>query len=150
MENEQIINPVNILLIDNCPEDIAVIQDAFNKSEKISELNIIANPSEARKYLHKEDYYIDAVTPQIIILEINVLKNTGNALLREIKNDERIKNIPVLIIAASENEEDVTDTYDLYANCFIAKPVNSSEFAHTLDVLINFWLNIVKLPNVAY
>jgi two-component system, chemotaxis family, response regulator Rcp1 len=150
MDNEQIINPVNVLLIDNCADDIAIIQDAFNKSEKISELNIIANPEEARKFLHKEDDYCDVMTPQIIILEINILKNTDNALLREIKNDDRIKNIPVLIIAASENEEDILNTYDLYANCFIAKPVNSSEFAHTLDVLINFWLNIVKLPNTAY
>ncbi|MBN1410082.1 MAG: response regulator [Spirochaetales bacterium] len=150
MSSSNIVNPVNVLLIDNCAEDISIIQDAFNKSEKISELNIIANPDEALKFLYKEDDYNDVTTPQIVILDINILKNTHNLLLKEIKNDDRLKNIPVLIIADNENEEDIINTYDLYANCFIQKPVDSSDFAHTLDVLINFWLNVVKLPHATY
>lgn len=142
------IKTVEILLIEDSLGDVTLTKKALNKSKLINNLNVVADGEEAIAYLHKERQYRNAVRPDLILLDLNLPKKSGQEVLREIKSDKDLKRIPVVILTTSKNERDIIESYDGYANCYITKPVDLSKFQEIVSNIEIFWFSIVVLPSV--
>jgi len=135
------LEPINVLLIEDNPGDIRLIQESLKENKFFAELTVISDGEEAINYLNKNDDY-----PDIILLDLNLPKKDGREILIEIKNNETLKSIPVVVLTSSSAEEDISKSYQNYANCFISKPVDLDNFIRVIKSIENFWLTIVKLP----
>jgi two-component system, chemotaxis family, response regulator Rcp1 len=138
---------VNILLIEDNPGDIRLIQEILKGRNPAPELFVIKDGEQALNYLYKKNGFENAAIPNLIILDLNMPKKDGREVLQQIKKDNLLKRIPVVVFSSSESEKDIKMTYDLYANCYIVKPFDFNEFTAVVDSIQNFWLNVVKLPN---
>jgi two-component system response regulator len=96
--------------------------------------------------LRKEGKYVDAVRPDLILLDLNLPKKDGREVLTEIKSDENLRNIPVVVLTTSKAEQDILKAYSLHANCYITKPVDLDQFISVVESIEDFWFSIVKLP----
>ena len=150
MTNNTIVEPIDILLVEDNPGDVRLTTEALKKCKIHNNLFVVKDGVEAMSFLHKEAKYADAVTPDIIFLDLNLPKKDGREVLEEIKADEKLKKIPVVILTTSQNEEDILKAYDLHANCFITKPVGFEQFTKIVAAIDNFWFSIVKLPGKNY
>lgn len=137
---------VDILLVEDNPADIRLTMEAFKDGKFLNSINVVTDGEEALHYLGKKGKHSNAARPDLILLDINLPKKDGKEVLREIKNDENLKSIPVIILTTSKAEEDVLRTYNLHANCFITKPVELDKFLQVIKSIEDFWLTIVKLP----
>ncbi len=97
-------------------------------------------------FLRREGNYADAVTPDLVLLDLNLPKKDGREVLAEIKGDKDLRRIPIVILTTSQAEEDVMKTYDLHANCYVTKPVDMDQFVKIVKSLNNFWFEMVTLP----
>jgi len=147
MENFKI---VDILLIEDNPGDARLAKEALKDSKIKNKIHIASNGVEATDFLFKRNDYKDAPRPDLIILDLNLPKKDGREVLAEIKEDENLKRIPVVILTISKAEEDILKTYNLHANCYITKPLNLDKFMEVVKSIEDFWLTIVKLPNHKY
>jgi chemotaxis family two-component system response regulator Rcp1 len=138
--------PINILLVEDNEGDIYLTVEAFKDGKFKNQINVVRNGEEAIQYLFKEGTYSDAVTPDLILLDINLPKVDGKEVLRLIKNDETLRSIPVLILTTSSAEKDIIDSYNGHANCYILKPVKLESFLSVVQSIENFWISIVTLP----
>jgi len=109
-------------------------------------LHVAIDGVEAMAFLRREGKYANVPKPDLILLDLNLPKKDGREVLAEIKSDEHLRSIPVVILTTSQAEEDILRTYNLHANCYITKPVNFDRFVEVLRCIENFWLTIVKLP----
>jgi chemotaxis family two-component system response regulator Rcp1 len=139
--------PIEILLVEDNDGDILLTKEAFKESKLHNNLSIVKDGVEAIAFLRRENAYEDSPRPDIILLDLNLPKKSGVEVLNEIKNDEDLKTIPVVILTCSKNEDDIMETYHNRANCYITKPVDFDKFLKVIQSLNNFWLEIVKLPN---
>jgi two-component system, chemotaxis family, response regulator Rcp1 len=137
---------VNILLVEDNPGDILLTLEAFKEVKLKNSIVVVQDGEEALRLLSKEGQYKDAITPDIILLDINLPKVDGKEVLAAIKNDERLKTIPVVMLTTSDSEKDIAESYVNHANCFITKPVDFVKFIEVIKVLENFWITIVQLP----
>ena len=137
-----------ILLVEDNPGDILLTIEAFKECVQKHNITPIKDGVEAVKYLKKQEKYKDAVTPDIILLDLNLPKKDGREVLNEIKADENLKKIPVIILSTSKNENDIIKSYDLNANCYISKPVELENFINIITEIEHFWFNTVKLPGI--
>jgi chemotaxis family two-component system response regulator Rcp1 len=101
---------------------------------------------EAMKFMHRQGSYANAPRVDLILLDLNLPKMDGRKVLAEIKSDDNLKRIPVVILTISRAEEDILKTYNLHANCYIAKPLDLDQFLEVIRSIENFWLTIVQLP----
>jgi two-component system, chemotaxis family, response regulator Rcp1 len=138
--------PVEILLVEDNPGDVRLTVEALKGSKVSNNLSIVRDGAAAMDFLHQEDMYADAKRPDVILLDLNLPKKDGREVLAEIKADENLKTIPVVIMTTSEAEQDILNTYKLYANCYITKPVNLDQFIQVVRSIEEFWFTIVKLP----
>jgi len=138
--------PIEILLIEDNPGDVLLTQTAFKDGRVMNRLNIVRDGEEALHYLKHQGKYVDSPEPGIILLDLNLPKKDGRQVLKEIKEDERLKKIPVIILTTSESEEDVLQAYENHANCYIRKPVDLDRFMEIVRKIEDFWLSVVKLP----
>jgi chemotaxis family two-component system response regulator Rcp1 len=139
-------HPVEILLIEDNPGDVRLTVEALKESKIINNLNVIYDGIEAIKYLKKQGEYKDKPRPELILLDLNLPKKDGREILAEIKQDNDLKRIPVVILTTSNAEEDIIKTYQLHANCYISKPVDIEQFIKIVKAVGDFWFSIVKLP----
>jgi two-component system response regulator len=146
MANGTGVNPIEILLVEDSPADVRLTKEALKDEKLYVNLNVVSDGVEAMAYLHKEGKYAKAVRPDLILLDLNLPKKDGREVLKEIKNDEKLKVIPVVVLTISKAEEDVAKSYDLHANCFITKPIDLNQFSKVVKTIQDFWLTIVKLP----
>jgi CheY-like chemotaxis protein len=137
---------VNILLIEDNLGDIRLIQEVLKESEHKHNLNIVTDGEQAINYLKKEGKHASALTPNLIFLDLNLPKKDGREVLAEIKNNNDLKTIPVVVFSSSEAEKDIQRAYDLHANCYVVKPFDFNQFSRVIQSLQNFWLSVVKLP----
>lgn len=137
---------VNILLVEDNPGDIRLIEESLKQNKFLAELNILRDGEFVMDYLRKKGKYGDAVTPDLILLDLNLPKVDGRQLLYEIKSDEELKIIPVIVLTSSGEEEDVLKSYKLNANCYISKPVDLESFVKVVKSIESFWFTIVRLP----
>lgn len=144
--NLQSLQPVEILLVEDSPTDVLLAQEALEISRIVNTLHIATDGVEAMAYLRKEGKYRDAVRPGLILLDLNLPRMDGREVLAEIKNDEKLKRIPVVVLSTSKSEADVLNAYGLHANCYIVKPVDFAKFADVVQRIENFWFSVVTLP----
>jgi len=144
MENFKIIN---ILLVEDNPGDARLAKEALKEGKVKNQLHIVTDGVEATDFLFKRNDYKDAPRPDLIILDLNLPKKDGREVLAEIKADENLKRIPVVILTISKAEEDILKTYNLHANCYITKPLDLNKFFEVVKSIEDFWLTIVKLPS---
>jgi len=139
-------SPIEILLVEDNPGDIRLTQEVLKEGKVQNQLSIVENGVQALSFLKKEDGYKDAPTPDLILLDLNLPKKDGREVLLDIKNDKKLKKIPVVVLTTSQAEEDILKVYDLNANCYISKPVDLGQFIDVVKSIEEFWLSIVKLP----
>jgi len=144
MENFKIIN---ILLVEDNPGDARLAKEALKEGKVKNQLHIVNNGVAATDFLFKRNDYKDAPRPDLIILDLNLPKKDGREVLAEIKADENLKRIPIVILTTSKTEEDILRTYNLHANCYITKPLDLNKFFEVIKSIEDFWLTVVKLPN---
>jgi two-component system, chemotaxis family, response regulator Rcp1 len=138
--------PIEILLVEDNPADVRLTVEALNEQKVYNNLNTVSDGAEALDYLRKKGKYANAVRPDLILLDLNLPKVDGREVLREIKSDNDLRSIPVVILTVSKSDEDVMRAYNLYANCYITKPVDFEQFMQVVKSVQDFWLSIVKLP----
>jgi len=135
-----------ILLIEDNPGDARLTQEALKDGKMKINLSIVYDGEEGTDFLFKRNKYADAPRPDLIILDLNLPKKNGREVLAEIKNDDSLKMIPVIILTTSKAQEDILKTYNLHANCYITKPIDLTKFFEVVKLIEGFWLTIVKLP----
>lgn len=137
---------VDILLVEDNPGDVRLTEEVLKDAKVLNTLHVVRDGVEALAYLHREGKYADAVRPDLILLDLNLPKKDGRQVLAEIKREPVVKRIPVVILTTSAAEEDILKSYDLYANCYITKPINLEQFVGVVRSIEHFWLSIVRLP----
>ena len=146
MNNGITCKAIQVLLVEDNPGDVRLTLEAFKDGRVINHLNVVEDGEAALAYLRKEGKYASASTPDLVLLDLNLPRKDGREVLMEIKSDENLKRIPVVILTTSTAEQDILKTYDLHANCYINKPVDFDQFLTVVKAIENFWLTIVKLP----
>jgi|ERR1051326_8049314 CheY-like chemotaxis protein len=146
MSEQESSRPINILLVEDNPGDIRLTKEVLKEGKIRNDLNVVMDGEDAVFYLFKKGKFTDAVRPDIILLDLNLPKKDGREVLAEIKADEELKTIPVIVLTTSAAEQDVLNMYEHHANCYIMKPVDFEQFIKVIRSIENFWLNIVKLP----
>lgn len=141
------VNPIEILLVEDNQGDITLTVESFKEGRIANKINVVEDGEEAMLYLRKQGKYSNATTPDIILLDLNLPKKDGREVLHDIKMDQYLKRIPVVILTTSIAENDVLKAYDNYANCYIRKPVDLNKFIEVVQKVEDFWLTIVKLPS---
>jgi len=140
-------SPIDILLVEDNPGDVRLTTEAFKDSKVHNTLHVAIDGVEALAYLRREGKYSAMLRPDVILLDLNLPRKTGIEVLAEIKEDESLRAIPVVILTTSSAEEDIVKSYDLHANCYITKPVELTQFIKIVQSIDNFWFTIVKLPS---
>jgi two-component system, chemotaxis family, response regulator Rcp1 len=140
-------NAVKILLVEDNPGDVRLTQEALKESKMLNELYVTEDGVEALEFLSREGKYTDAPHPDLILLDLNLPKKDGRELLEEIKADENLRRIPVVVLTTSKAQEDIYRMYEQHANCYITKPIDFEQFIEVIKSIDNFWLTIVKLPS---
>ena len=141
------VQAINILLVEDNPGDIELTKEAFQQGKIANNIEVATDGVKAMALLRKEGEFADSLTPDIILLDLNLPKKDGREVLSEIKNDDQLKSIPVIILTTSQADEDVNNAYSNHANCYIRKPVDMDSFMEITHKIEDFWLSIVKLPN---
>jgi CheY-like chemotaxis protein len=137
---------IEILLVEDSPGDVRLTQEALEDGKVLNKLSVVEDGVEAMAFLRREGKYTDASRPDLILLDLNLPKKDGRQVLAEIKVDQNLKRIPVVILTTSKSEEDILKTYDLHANCYITKPVDLEQFITVVRSVQHFWFSVVKLP----
>ncbi len=138
---------VEILLAEDNPGDVRLTVEALKDAKMRNNVSVVEDGAEAMTFLLREGKYADVSRPDVILLDLNLPKKNGFEVLAEIKEDSSLKRIPVVILTTSDSEQDILETYDLHANCYITKPVDLSQFTKVVQTIEDFWLAIVKLPS---
>jgi CheY-like chemotaxis protein len=137
---------IEILLVEDNAGDVRLTMEALKDGKVLNHLSVAQDGEEALAFLHKEGPYANAPCPDLILLDLNLPKKDGREVLLEIKNDEPLKHIPVVVLTTSNADKDILRTYELHANCYITKPVDFEQFTKVVKSIEDFWLTIVKLP----
>ena len=138
--------PIEILLVEDNPGDVRLTKEALKEGKVYSNLHTVKDGVEAMEFLRRQGRYSSVPRPDIILLDLNLPKKDGREVLHEIKTDEVLKRIPVVVLTTSKAEEDVLRTYNLHANCYVTKPVDLEKFIVVVKSIDVFWLTIVTLP----
>ncbi|WKN40417.1 response regulator [Tunicatimonas pelagia] len=137
---------IEVLLVEDSEADAALVEESLEDSKLKVNLHIVQDGVEAVNFLNKQGDYQDVDTPDIIILDLNLPRKDGREVLEEIKGDEHLKRIPVVVLTTSSAEEDIYRSYKLHANCYITKPLDFDQFSRIVASIEDFWFTIVKLP----
>lgn len=137
---------VKVLLIEDNPADARLVKEVFKDFKIDNKLYVVDDGVKAIDFLNHEGEYQDVPVPDLIMLDLNLPRKDGREVLAEIKQDENLKSIPVVILTTSSDKTDIINTYKNHANCFITKPVDFEQFMIVLNSIEDFWLTIVKLP----
>ena len=139
-------SPIEILLVEDNPGDERLTREALKEGKVYSNLHWVKDGVEAIEFLNRRGKYGAAPRPDIILLDLNLPKKDGREVLQDIKADETLKRIPVVVLTTSKAEEDVLKTYNLHANCYVTKPVDLEKFIVVVKSIDVFWLTVVTLP----
>jgi len=140
--------PIEILLVEDNPGDMRLTKEALKEGKVYNNLHWAKDGVEALEFLQREGKFADAPRPDIILLDLNLPRKDGREVLSVIKNDDLLRNIPVVVLSTSEAEEDVLKSYALHANCYVTKPVDLEKFIVVVQSIDKFWLTVVTLPPI--
>lgn len=138
--------PISILLVEDNPGDVLLARVALEKSKFIVSVQVAMDGEEALDILHRRGKFTDAGIPDLILLDLNLPAKSGSEVLADVKSDEELKVIPVIILTTSQAEWDIIQCYKLHANCFVNKPFGFESFDKVVSCIEDFWFNIVRLP----
>jgi CheY-like chemotaxis protein len=146
MNTEEMGKPIEILLVEDNPGDVRLTQEVFKESKIRNKLHVVKDGVEAMDFLRRQGKDADGVRLDLILLDLNLPKKDGREVLAEIKADDDLKRIPVVVLTISKAEEDILRSYSLHANCYLTKPIEFEQFLKLVKYIEEFWLTIVKLP----
>lgn len=147
MTSGKIERPIEILLVEDNPGDVRLTIEALKESKIRNRLHIARDGEEAMDFVRHRGEFTDAPRPDVILLDLNLPRKDGREVLKEIKEDENLKRIPVAVITISSAEEDILKSYNLHANCYIQKPIGIDQFVKVVQSIEDFWFTIVTLPS---
>lgn len=139
--------PIELLLVEDNPGDVRLTQEVLKDGKFLNRISVVDDGVSALRYLRREGKFRDAVRPDMVLLDLNLPGKDGREVLGEMKADPALRRIPVVILTTSNAEVDVLKSYDLYANCYIVKPLDLEQFVKVVRGIEDFWLSIVKLPS---
>ncbi|HLW81451.1 MAG TPA: response regulator [Candidatus Acidoferrales bacterium] len=140
------VQPVDILLVEDNPGDVRLTREALRDGKLLNRLATVSDGQQAMAFLRKQGSYAQAARPDLILLDLNLPRKDGREVLAEVKADEDLRRIPVVIVTGSQAEEDILKTYNMHANCYVTKPVDLAKFVAVVRSVEEFWVHIVKLP----
>jgi len=139
-------NMGNILLVEDNPGDVRLTREALHDAQVHHSMHVAVDGIEAMNFLHRVGEHTGALRPDLILLDLNLPKKDGREVLAEIKRDNHLKSIPVVVLTTSAAEQDIAKSYALHANAYVTKPVDLDQFIEIVQSINNFWLTIVRLP----
>ena len=137
---------IDVLLVEDDVGDVLLIQEAFADNKVRNRLHTVADGVEALQFLRREGPYADAPQPDLVLLDLNLPRMDGREVLAEVKADETLQQIPVVVLTTSKAEEDVLRSYKLHANAYVTKPVDFDRFIDVVRQIDEFFVTVVKLP----
>jgi chemotaxis family two-component system response regulator Rcp1 len=146
MNQESNLRPIEILMVEDSPSDALISREALAYAKVLNHLHVVEDGVRAIAFLRREGLYAQAPRPALILLDLNLPKKDGREVLAEVKADDQLKTIPVVVLTTSRAEEDILRAYGLHANCYITKPVDFVRFAEVVRAIEHFWFTIVSLP----
>ncbi len=138
--------PIEILLVEDNPGDARLAVEALKESKINNSLYHVKDGVEAMDFLRREGGYAGVPVPDLILLDLNLPRKDGREVLEEIKEDDELKLVPVVVLTTSEAERDLVRSYDLHANAYVVKPLDLDRFIEVVQAIEDFWFAIVKLP----
>jgi chemotaxis family two-component system response regulator Rcp1 len=144
--NDLSARPIIILMIEDNPTDVLIAREGLLSAKLLNTLHVADDGMYAMDFLHQRGKHVDAPRPDLILLDLNMPRMNGQEVLTEIKANDKLKNIPVVVLTTSKAEEDISKAYGLHANCYISKPVDFEEFTKVVQTIQAFWFCVVTLP----
>ncbi|HET7488569.1 MAG TPA: response regulator [Acidimicrobiales bacterium] len=138
--------PVEILLVEDDPGDVYITRRALERAKISNTLHTVGDGEAAMRFLRREGEYAGAPSPDLILLDLNLPRMDGRQVLEQVKLDEELRRIPVVVLTTSAAEEDVLRSYDLHANLYVVKPVEADKFLHVVGEIDDFFVTVVRLP----
>ncbi|WP_418771364.1 response regulator [Halorientalis halophila] len=139
-------DPADILLVEDNPGDVRLTREAFTEGGISNTLHVVTDGVEAMAFLEQRGEYADAPRPDVVLLDLNLPRKNGDEVLAEMRADEDLQYLPVIVLTSSEAEEDIVESYELQANAYLTKPVDPEQFIETVRTFKSFWLSVVRLP----
>jgi two-component system, chemotaxis family, response regulator Rcp1 len=146
MPETAMFRPVEILLVEDSPSDALLTREALSGSKLLNKIHTVDNGVDAIAFLRREGSFATATRPDLILLDLNLPMKDGREVLDEIKADNDLKIIPVVVLTSSDAESDILKSYSLHANCYITKPVEFDKFVKVVRTIREFWFAVVSLP----
>ncbi|HLS32363.1 MAG TPA: response regulator [Brevibacterium sp.] len=137
---------IEVLLVEDDPGDVLMTEEAFADHKVANTLNVVADGESAIAYLRKEGEFAEVVTPDLVLLDLNLPRMDGREVLAEIKADPALRRIPVVVLTTSDAEEDILRSYNLHANAYVTKPVDFERFISVVRKIDEFFVSVVRLP----
>jgi CheY-like chemotaxis protein len=137
---------IEILLVEDSPADVLITREALNEAKLLNTIHVAEDGEDAMDFLCRRGKFASAPRPDLILLDLNLPRKNGRELLAEIKADDNLKLIPVVVLTTSSAEEDVLRSYNLHANCYVVKPVEFDSFVKAVQSIQHFWFSVVVLP----
>ena len=144
---ESFVEVIDVLLVEDDPGDVLMTREAFEHHKLRNNLHVVADGVEALQFLRREGEHADAPRPGLVLLDLNLPRMDGREVLAEIKSDESLRSIPVVVLTTSEAEEDILRSYSLHANAYVTKPVDFDRFIDVVRQIDEFFVEVVRLPN---
>lgn len=138
--------PIKILLIEDNPGDVRLTKEALKDSKIHNTLDVVEDGADALAYLRKEGKYANMPTPDLILLDFDLPSVSGREVLEQVKSNQDLRLIPIIVLTVSQSEQDILRAYDLHANAYVNKPIDLDQFISVIRSIENFWFTIVKLP----
>lgn len=138
--------PIEILLVEDNRGDARLAQEALKESKVHNNLHHVMDGVEAMGFLRRGEGYEGVPRPDLVLLDLNMPRKDGREVLAEIKADEDLRLIPVVVLTTSEGERDLVRSYDLHANAYVVKPIDLDRFIEIVQAIEHFWFSVVKLP----
>src|ERR1017187_6415158 len=140
------VRPIEILLVEDSPSDAEFTVEALKEAKVRNHLSLVEDGVQALEFLRRQGKHAGAPRPDLIMLDLNLPRKDGREVLAEIKSDDSLKAIPVVVLTTSRAEQDVLQAYKYHANCYISKPVDFEQFLQVVRSIESFWLMVVTLP----
>ena len=137
----------HILIVEDNPGDVRLMREALRDLKPPVAIHVAGDGEEALRFLRKEGPHAEAPTPGLIFLDYNLPKANSRELLQQIKDDRRMRIIPIAVLTTSDADKDIRDAYELYANCYLRKPVDLDGFFETIRSAAHFWLDVAYRPS---
>lgn len=137
---------MEILLVEDNPADVRLMRELLHEGKIPAHLSVVTDGEQALDFLYARGKFVTAPRPNLVLLDFNLPKRDGREVLEVVKNDPRLRRIPIIVLTTSRSERDIRSAYDRHANAFVSKPSDLDDFARVLSSIEEFWFNTARLP----